>query len=145
MMAIDPICGMTVDEATAKWTSMIGGETFYFCSPSCKAKFEAGSGAPHPALRATFSPPGGEKGPFTCPMHPEVVSDRPGACPICGMALEPRVASLEETPNEELIDMQRRFVVSAILTAPVLVLGMAEKAPWLQFALATPVVLWGGG
>ncbi|HEV2718818.1 MAG TPA: copper-translocating P-type ATPase, partial [Thermoanaerobaculia bacterium] len=83
-------------------------------------------------------------GEYTCPMHPEIVRDAPGFCPICGMALEPRVATLEERPNEELIDMQRRFVVSAVLTAPVLVLGMAERAPWVQFALATPVVLWGG-
>jgi P-type Cu+ transporter len=143
-MAIDPICGMTVDEATAKWTSTIDGETFYFCNPGCKAKFEAGRGAPHPALRATFSPPSGEKGTYTCPMHPEVVRDEPGFCPICGMALEPRVATLEAKPNEELIDMQRRFVVSAVLSVPVLVLGMMMRAPWVQFALATPVVLWGG-
>src|ERR1041385_2742081 len=139
-MAVDPICGMTIDEATAKWTSVRDGETFYFCSPSCKAKFEATgnrervTGGPSPVTSAEY----------TCPMHSEIVSDRPGVCPICGMALEPRVASLEQAPNEELIDMQRRFVVSAVLAVPVLVLGMAEKAPWLQFALATPVVLWGG-
>src|ERR1043165_729410 len=139
-MAVDPICGMTVDEATAKWTSTIDGETFNFCSPSCKAKFEATGNRE----RVTGGPSTVTSAQYTCPMHPEIVSDRPGACPICGMALEPRVASLEETPNEELIDMQRRFVVSAVLTAPVLVLGMMEKAPWLQFALATPVVLWGG-
>src|ERR1051326_7736122 len=89
-------------------------------------------------------PAGGRRSEYTCPMHPEVVRDGPGACPICGMALEPRVATLEIKPNEELIDMQRRFVASAVLTVPVLVLGMAEKAPWVQFALATPVVLWGG-
>jgi Cu+-exporting ATPase len=138
-MAIDPICGMTVDEATAKWTSTIDGETFYFCSPGCKAKFEAQlAAAPKPAATA---PSASE---YTCPMHPEIVRDGPGSCPICGMALEPRVASLEDKPNEELRDMQRRFVVSAVLTAPVIVLGMMERAPWLQFALATPVVLWGG-
>ena len=77
-------------------------------------------------------------------MHPEVVRDEPGICPICGMALEPRVATLESKPNEELIDMQRRLVVSAVLAVPVLVLGMMMRAPWVQFALATPVVLWGG-
>src|SRR4051794_39643246 len=145
-MAIDPICGMTVDEATAQWTSVRDGETFYFCNPGCKAKFEAERGAPHPAPRATFSPPRGEKdlGQYTCPMHPEIVRDEPGSCPICGMALEPRVATLEAKPNEELIDMQRRFVVSAVLAVPVLVMGMMEVAPWLQFAFATPVVLWGG-
>jgi len=78
-------------------------------------------------------------------MHPEVVRDKPGACPICGMGLEPRTVSLEEQPNEELIDMRRRLVVSAILSAPILVLGMSGMLlPWVQFALATPVVLWGG-
>jgi Cu+-exporting ATPase len=77
-------------------------------------------------------------------MHPEIVRDGPGVCPICGMALEPSVATLETKPNEELIDMQRRFVVSAVLAAPVVVMGMMNVAPWLQFLLATPVVLWGG-
>src|SRR3954447_12236652 len=100
-MAVDPICGMTVDEGTAI-SSVRDGETFWFCSPSCKAKFEEGRGAPHAALRATFSPRGGEKDfdLYTCPMHPEVVQNGPGACPICGMALEPRVASLDDKPNE---------------------------------------------
>ncbi len=139
-MAIDPICGMTVDEATALSTT-VDGETFYFCNPSCKARFEAERGGGTPPDR----PAGGRRDEtYTCPMHPEVVRDGPGTCPICGMALEPRVATLDEGPNEELVDMQRRFVVSAVLTVPVLVLGMMEKTPWLQFALATPVVLWGG-
>ena len=135
-MAVDPICGMTVDEGTAL-SAVVDGETFYFCSVGCKAKFEGGGTPPR-------QPAGGRRSEYTCPMHPEVVRDGPGACPICGMALEPRVATLEIKPNEELIDMQRRFVASAVLTVPVLVLGMAEKAPWVQFALATPVVLWGG-
>jgi Cu+-exporting ATPase len=88
-------------------------------------------------------------------MHPEVVSDRPGACPICGMALEPMTASLDDAPNAELIDMRRRFVISLIFSVPLLVLGMAEMAgihglaakpwlPWVELALATPVVLWCG-
>jgi Cu+-exporting ATPase len=82
---------------------------------------------------------------FTCPMHPEILRDAPGFCPICGMALEPRVASLEDRPNAELIDMRRRFVVCAILTAPVLIGAMMQIIPpWLQLILATPVVLWGG-
>ena len=82
---------------------------------------------------------------YICPMDPEVVRDAPGACPICGMALEPRTPSLEDQPNPELIDMRRRFVVSAILTAPILIGGMLEILPaWIQFALATPVVFWGG-
>ena len=135
-MAVDPICGMTVDEATAL-SSTVDGETFWFCSPSCKARFESGGGTP------PRRPAGGRRD-YTCPMHPEVVQNGPGTCPICGMALEPRVAMLESKPNDELIDMQRRFVVSAVLTAPVFVMGMMDVAPWLQFALATPVVLWGG-
>ncbi len=82
---------------------------------------------------------------YTCPMHPEILRDAPGFCPVCGMALEPRVASLEDRPNAELIDMRRRFVVCAILTAPVLAGAMMEIIPsWLQLILATPVVLWGG-
>jgi len=84
-------------------------------------------------------------GEYTCPMHPEVISDKPGPCPICGMALEPRVVTLDEKPNEELIDMQRRFVISAILTAPLLVMAMSGfMLPWIELVLATPVVLWGG-
>ena len=94
---------------------------------------------------------------YTCPMHPEIVRDKPGSCPICGMALEPRTISLEGE-NAELKDMTRRFWVSLVLTLPVLVLAMSEMIPgqplqhslsmkvinWIQFVLATPVVLWGG-
>src|SRR5436309_7882068 len=82
---------------------------------------------------------------YTCPMHPEVVRDSPGACPICGMALEPRIATVDERPNPELVDMWRRFVVSAILSAPILIGAMLMLMPaWLQLVLAAPVVLWGG-
>src|SRR5438270_10064411 len=86
---------------------------------------------------------------YTCPMDPEVVRDAPGFCPICGMALEPRTATLDDLPNAELINMRRRFVVSAILTAPIVILGMLGGAPppsaaFMQLALATPVVLWAG-
>jgi Cu+-exporting ATPase len=88
-------------------------------------------------------------------MHPEVVSDRPGVCPICGMALEPMTASLDDLPNAELLDMRRRFVISLIFSIPLLILGMAEMfgvhglamkpwLPWIELALATPVVLWCG-
>src|SRR5438067_1464137 len=80
-------------------------------------------------------------GQFTCPMHPEVLRDAPGFCPICGMALEPRVAALDDQPNPELIDMRRRFVACAILTAPIILFGMHQ--PFIQLALATPVVFWG--
>jgi len=95
---------------------------------------------------------------YTCPMHPEIVRDDPGSCPICGMALEPRTVTLEEAPNPELTDMTRRFWWSAVLSLPVFLLAMSEMIPgqpvqhalaprlinWIQFLLATPVVLWGG-
>jgi len=100
---------------------------------------------PSPAAAGEGARRAGEGPEYTCPMHPEVIADKPGPCPICGMALEPRVVTLEEQPNEELADMQRRFVISAILTAPLLVLAMGGfMLPWLELALATPVVLWGG-
>ena len=93
---------------------------------------------------------------YVCPMHPEIVRPAPGECPICGMALEPRTVAVEEGPNPELLDMRRRFWVSAALAAPLLAIAMAGMLPalrqafaapwlvWLQLALATPVVLWGG-
>jgi P-type Cu+ transporter len=159
--ALDPVCGMTVKTATAKHTATHGGTTVYFCSPGCKARFEqdpAAYGAA-PAAHAHHAPPAAAAhagGSWTCPMHPEVVRDGPGDCPICGMALEPRGVG-PDAPNPELADMTRRLVVSAILTAPLFVLGMAEMLPaaiahdaarvghpLLQLALAAPVVLWGG-
>ncbi len=99
-----------------------------------------------------------EKIEYTCPMHPQIVRDKPGNCPICGMALEPRTVSLEEEENPELVDMTRRFWVGVALTVPLLLIAMSDFVPgnplerivsmrvlgWVQFALATPVVLWGG-
>jgi copper-(or silver)-translocating P-type ATPase/heavy metal-(Cd/Co/Hg/Pb/Zn)-translocating P-type ATPase len=87
---------------------------------------------------------------YTCPMHPEIIRDAPGACPICGMALEPMTAALDDAPNTELIDMRRRFVISLTFSIPLLILGMSDMfamkpwLPWLDLALATPVVLWCG-
>lgn len=152
--AVDPVCGMTVDTETAQ-SAVINGETFYFCCPHCRAKYEARSreqGKPQLSshLPSPSSPLPAPSSEWTCPMHPEVIRDKPGACPICGMALEPRTVTLEEQPNEELIDMQRRFIISAVLSVPILILGMSGAGmngtllPWVLFALTTPVVLWGG-
>src|SRR5262249_47394415 len=116
----------------------------YFCSPGCKAKFDAQHEQPAQHSTANGQRPTANIE-WTCPMHPQIVRDRPGSCPICGMALEPRTATLDEGPNPELADMQRRFIVSVVLSAPVLVGAMLMRMPeWLQLALAAPVVLWGG-
>jgi Cu+-exporting ATPase len=154
---------MTVDPRTAKWSTELDGHAYYFCNPRCLEKFKndpAKYVAPDTAKADTH---GAEPAPagaaeYVCPMHPEIVRDRPGACPICGMALEPRTVSAHEEPNYELIDMTRRFWVCLAATLPVFVLGMSDMIPgapiaqglgpramvWIQFALATPVVLWGG-
>jgi Cu+-exporting ATPase len=219
---IDPVCGMAVDPATAAGKFDYEGETYYFCHPTCLRKFSAApqeylNKAPRlaamgqpmvqlvaksgsPPVMTTAQPhtetsivresaqytcpmdpevkrfgPGAcpkcgmalepmtptspaTKTEYVCPMHPEIVRDEPGSCPICGMALEPRVITLEEEENPELKDMRRRFRVSVALTLPVLFLAMSEMIPgqpiqhafsprlltYIQFALATPVVLWGG-
>ncbi len=138
---IDPVCGMTVDPALAAGSSTANGHTYYFCSPGCKAKFDADpsrySGDRQPAA-------GAQKIEWTCPMHPEIVRDAPGNCPICGMALEPRTITAEEEENPELRTMTRRFWVGVVLSAPLLVIAMMGGQPWFELLLATPVVLWGG-
>ncbi|HEY6987074.1 MAG TPA: heavy metal translocating P-type ATPase [Bryobacteraceae bacterium] len=139
-MEKDPICGMTVDPPKAAGKSELGGKTYYFCSLGCKKKFDSNwmQREPQPAPAQV----GAE---YTCPMHPEIVRSKPGACPICGMALEPRHAAMEED-HSELRDMTHRFWISAALTLPLLILMFADfrAMPWLELALATPVVLWGG-
>ncbi len=154
--ATDPVCKMTIDPASARGGSADHeGKTYYFCNPRCREKFVADPGEFVGDSKPPPRPPalGTE---YICPMHPEIVSKEPGSCPICGMALEPRVVSLDEGPNHELSDMTRRFWVSLALSVPVFVLAMADMIPglngllsarisgWLQFALASPVVLWGG-
>ncbi len=146
----DPVCGMSVDPATAKGSSEYRGRTYYFCSKRCVEKFQADPEKylvpliPAASIPVKSEPPAPRDVEYTCPMHPEVVQIGPGTCPKCGMALEPRVVSLEEKPDHELFDMTRRFWVSVVLSLPVLALGMMEMQPWLQLILATPVVLWGG-
>ncbi|HEY7156901.1 MAG TPA: heavy metal translocating P-type ATPase [Gemmataceae bacterium] len=151
--AIDPVCGMTVDPASAPASVEHEGKKYYFCNPHCAHKFHADPArylhgeaqAEHKETPAP-SPPSGAKVEYVCPMHPEIVRDHPGSCPKCGMALEPRVASADEGPNPELVDMRRRFWVGVVLTVPLIVLGMLHglHLGWLELALATPVVFWCG-
>ncbi len=155
-MAKDPVCGMTVDPATAKHRTEHHGETYYFCSEGCLQKFTADPGqylAPA-APRAHDDVPRDTV--YTCPMHPEIRQTGPGTCPICGMALEPEVASLTDEQNPELLDMTRRFKIGLAFALPVVVLEMGghffgldrfigpRTSAFLQFLLATPVVLWAG-
>jgi len=162
--AIDPVCGMTVNPLSAAGSFEYNGQTYYFCSQHCLHKFRESperflSAGPSPMAHhePAPAPATGEKIEYTCPMHPEVIRDAPGFCPICGMALEPRTVTLEED-NAELNDIKRRFWVSAVLSLPVLIIGMSDLIPgdparaflgpgmstWISLVLATPVVLWGG-
>src|SRR5437763_8224655 len=139
---IDPVCGMSVTPSSAAGKHQHSGETYYFCGVGCAAKFRAN---PDRYLRPKEPEAAiGRQVEYTCPMHPEVRQLGPGSCPKCGMALEPREVSGEES-NPELVDMKRRFWLSLVLTAPILLLMFSAHPPvWLEFALATPVVLWGG-
>ncbi len=153
---IDPVCGMSVAPETAAGNYDFEGETFYFCSPSCLSKFKQNPKSFLEEKEEEKLEAESQGTEYTCPMHPQIVQIGPGSCPICGMALEPKVISLTDAPDPELIDMKRRFWISATLTIPVFILAMAEMFPsfneivptnislWIQFALATPVVLWGG-
>jgi Cu+-exporting ATPase len=190
---LDPVCGMTIPPDDAVGHVDYQGQTYYFCSQSCLDQFRAtpeaflGDRPSTPASPADMEreytcpmdPEVRQKGPgacpkcgmalepvdvasvtrteWTCPMHPEIVRDAPGSCPICGMALEPRVVTIEES-NPELDDMTRRFWLSTAITTPMLAFMISEFLPgrplqtlmphgwmnWIQLALATPVVLWGG-
>ena len=184
----DPVCGMQVDPAKARGKAEHAGKTYFFCCPGCARKFQADpekylAAGPVPAvasgspIASAYSPSRVDAKPhesrpivpqqasassrpveYTCPMDPEIVQMGPGACPKCGMALEPVLISAEEAPNEELISMTRRFRLSAALSGPLLVLSMAESfgagfahtaawmhaRNWIEQALATPVVLWCG-
>jgi Cu+-exporting ATPase len=153
--AIDPVCGMTVDPHTAKHRHDHLGRTYYFCSAGCRTKFIAD---PDKFLspKEQDAEPVPEGTIYTCPMHPEIRQVGPGACPICGMALEPDLVTADSGPNPELADMTRRFWIGLALAIPVFALEMGSHLvgghglvpqPWsnlIQFALATPVVLWAG-
>jgi Cu+-exporting ATPase len=154
---IDPVCGMTIDADTAAGSWEYGGQRYYFCNPSCEERFKVDPQRfLHPSPQEDAPAPPGTI--YTCPMHPEVRQDHPGACPICGMALEPATITLDDSPNEELVDMTRRFWWSLALTAPILAVMLAELLPgqplharvgmgalnWVELLLATPVVVWGG-
>lgn len=172
----DPVCGMSANEHSAGGKSEYRGTTYFFCSKGCKARFDANPEqyvkAPHaghtPDSTGVPTPRSADTGhgrtpraasnatDWTCPMHPEVISQEPGSCPICGMALEPRTMSAGAMENPELVDMRRRFIVCLVLSVPLLVIAMADHLPgmaigteagylpWVQFFMATPVVLWGG-
>ena len=185
-MAIDPVCGMQVEERTAAGSCVLDGRSYYFCSAGCKQKFEANPsayvGAPPPAgdtghpghvhhsaqtareapgnvrnmpVVAGAVPPGTV---YTCPMHPEIVRDAPGDCPICGMALVPIVGTGSgEADDSELRDLTRRLWTGVALSIPLVVLAMSpmigfhdlfglQPRPrgWIEFVLGTPVVLWVG-
>src|SRR5215467_16339909 len=209
---IDPICGMKVEPSKAAGNQVYDGQTYFFCSHHCLAKFKedpekflnspanghAAHGHEHgpehvapqavqtertknityvcpmdPEVRKTQPGPCPKCGmalepaalsapsiktEYVCPMHPEIVRSAPGFCPICGMALEPRTVTLADEVNPELVDMTRRCWVSALLSAPVLLLAMSDLVPgapvqrlpsgraivWIELILATPAVLWGG-
>src|SRR5712692_9060433 len=139
--AIDPVCGMSVNIPTARHKLQLGGETRYFCSRRCLEKFSA---EPERYAKKSSAPAPAAGTLYTCPMHPEIRQIGPGACPKCGMALEPVVASADGEPNPELVDMTRRFWIGLALSLPVLALGMMQRSPWMQFILSLPVVLWAG-
>ena len=155
---LDPVCGMTVDPATAKNHHVHDGKDYWFCGARCRERFaEDPEGWLDGSARAkaqTAAPKGTQ---YTCPMHPEIVQVGPGSCPKCGMALEPMTFSAEAEPNHELIDFTRRFWIGVAFTLPLFAMSMGDMLPfldfqawlgtgfgWTQLILATPVVLWCG-
>ena len=161
-VSIDPVCGMTVQPATAAGSYEYQGKTYYFCATSCLAKFRTDPihylTPPEQRTPLAVPVPSGRVVEYICPMDPEVLETEPGACRICGMALEPKVVSLEDERNPELEDMTRRFWICLGPSILVMLLAMADMVPglslpqaltgstrnWVQWLLATPVVLWGG-
>ena len=153
---VDPVCGMTVDPEQTAYHATYAGHDYHFCSAGCRAKFV---GDPEAYLNKSAAEPvaAPEGTIWTCPMHPEIRQDHPGACPICGMGLEPEMVTADTGPSAELTDMSRRFWIGLALAIPVFILEMGghlfpalhhlvpmKLSIWIQFALATPVVLWAG-
>jgi Cu+-exporting ATPase len=154
----DPVCGMMVDPTASSHRAEHRGETYHFCGRRCRDRFIAEPErylAPAPAAKP---PAVGAAGRWTCPMHPQIVRDAPGSCPICGMALEPMTPASGDAANPELRDMTHRFWTGVALSLPLLAIVMAghfdppaldavlspRLAVWIQLILATPAVLWGG-
>jgi Cu+-exporting ATPase len=155
----DPVCGMSVP-ADAPLKSVYAGKTYHFCNPRCLDRFQqnprAFVEAPAEPPKTAPPAPATDKVEWTCPMHPQIVRDAPGSCPICGMALEPRTIGAEPQKNPELVDMSRRFWTATALTLPLVLLAMGELVPggrfeqflsprlraWIELALATPVCTW---
>ncbi len=155
-VATDPVCGMTVEPATAAGSANYKEHTYYFCGTHCLSKFQA-EPSEYVDITSSPRPPAAGGAIYTCPMHPEVISDHPGSCPKCGMALEPQLPSAEEGPNTEYLDMRRRFWIGAGLSLPVVVIAMSGMLPgnplhalgmgllnWVQLVMTTPVVFWCG-
>src|SRR4051794_34032893 len=153
----DPVCGMDVDPNSTAHRSEHHGQTYYFCSEHCRAKFQSVPDSYLLPTAPSAAPVSAEAVEWTCPMHPEIRRPGPGSCPICGMALEPVTVTAETGPSPELADMTRRFWLGVALSIPVVILGMGgdlfpaihevispRASAWIQLALATPVVLWAG-
>ncbi|WP_296707336.1 heavy metal translocating P-type ATPase [Rhodoblastus sp.] len=153
----DPVCGMAVDPAKSSDRADFGGQSYYFCSTGCHHKFVAEPQRyVQSALQKTSVAPARDGAIYTCPMHPQIRQVGPGNCPICGMTLEPVLATAETGPSAELADMTRRFWIGLAISLPVVVLEMGGHlagldhligqglSNWIQLALATPVVLWAG-
>jgi len=151
--ATDPVCGMPVTLKADTWAENFGGKPFHFCSEKCQTKFKGDPwfcASGNAAKRGKLAAVGIQ---YICPMHPQIIRDAPGSCPICGMALEPVLPS--DAPREELTDFTRRMWISATVAVPLVVLTMGplvglpirewvghQNAMYLEFLLATPIVLW---
>ena len=150
----DPVCGMVVDPATTPHRADHSGQPYYFCSQGCRDTFVSDPSAYLDRVTAD-NPPVAQAVIWICPMHPQIRRNEPGNCPICGMALEPEVPSLDDAPNPELNDFTRRTWVAGALTVPLLAVSMvadlfnlhflpAAWSPWVQLALTAPIILWAG-